>query len=194
MSHPFRRRELAERPMLRIWTIGHSRHSLAQLLALLRAHGVAAIADIRRYPFSRRHPHVSKPALSRALAAVGMVYEHFPALGGRREPIPGLSTNAAIGDPALRGYADWAGSAEFQAGLVALCALASRQPTAVLCAEADPARCHRALLADQLVARGVEVRHILADGKLSAHALPATARVLPDGRVVYPLPQLPLWD
>jgi uncharacterized protein (DUF488 family) len=172
----------------RIWTIGHSNHTPQRFLELLRRHGILCVADVRRHPFSRRHPHVSRAALERLLVAEGMGYHHFEDLGGRREPLP-HSSNTAIADPGLRGYADWATGPAFRAALEALRALATATATAVMCAEADPARCHRTLLADHLAARGFEVRHILADGGVVAHRMHDAARVGPDGVVVYPAPQ-----
>lgn len=178
--------------MSRIWTVGHSNHTPQRFLELLRRHGILCVADVRRHPFSRRHPHVSRPALERLLVAGGIGYRHFEALGGRREPLPD-SPNTAIADPGLRGYADWATGPAFRAALDGLCALASASATAVMCAEADPARCHRALLADHLAARGFEVLHILADGDVVAHRMHDAARVGPDGVVTWPARQAGLF-
>lgn len=179
--------------MLQIWTIGHSRHAAGTFLELLRCHATVLLADVRRQPFSRRHPQFSKPVLTPVLAEAGIRYRHFAALGGRRQPGQ-EDRNAGLGEPGMRGYADWANGREFQAALDELCRLAADQPTAVMCAEADPARCHRLILADHLLARGFEVVHILADGRTKRHELHGAAQVLPGGAVVYPARQAELFE
>lgn len=179
--------------MSRIWTVGHSNHPPERFLELLRRHGIGCVADVRCHPFSRRHPHVSRPLLELLLAAEGIGYRHFEALGGRREPLPD-SPNAAIADPGLRGYADWTARPEFQSALDRLCGLARAHPTAVMCAEADPARCHRLLLADLLTLRGLTVVHILADGSVRQHRVHDAARLHPDGVVIWPARQAGLFD
>lgn len=165
--------------MKRIYTIGHSTRTLAELVALLHENGVQRLADIRRFPGSRRHPHFSKEALERELP---VEYVHFEDLGGRREPVEN-SPNAAWNNDQFRGYADYMGTVEFRAAVDRL--LAGEQATAVMCAEAVPWRCHRNLLSDELVRRGVEVLHILGAGSVKPHTLSKMARVDGD-RVIYP--------
>lgn len=171
--------------MKRIYTIGHSTRTLDELVALLRDHGVMRLADIRRYPGSRRYPQFSRDALEQSLPAHGIAYEHLPDLGGRRSPRKD-SENMAWENPQFRGYADHMSSEAFRTAVEHL--LASSDVTAVMCAEAVPWRCHRNLLADDLVRRGVEVVHIVGPGKAQAHELSDMARIEND-RVVYPLPQ-----
>jgi len=171
---------------LRLLTLGHSSRPLADTLALLAAHGVATVADVRRFPRSRRHPHYDGPSLAAALAAAGIGYRHLESLGGHRAPRPD-SPHTALAEPALRGYADHMASAEFADGMARLLALARAGPTVLMCAEADPARCHRALLADALVARGVAVAHVVDAGPPRPHVLTRGARVA-DGVVRYPGP------
>lgn len=139
--------------------------------------------DVRRFPGSRRHPQFAREALSRALEQAGIAYRHEPGLGGRRNPLAG-SPNGAWRNEGFRGYADHMATPEFAAALGRL--LQSPAGTAVLCAEAVPWRCHRQLIADALVARGAEVRHILAAGRHERHALHESARVSPGGLVTYP--------
>jgi uncharacterized protein (DUF488 family) len=168
-----------------IYTVGHSTRTLADLLSLLRAHGVVQIVDVRRFPHSRRHPHFDTAALARELPAAAVAYRHAPGLGGFRRPRPD-SRNTGLRHPAFRGYADYMQTDEFAQHLEALIAAAAVTRTAVMCAEAVPWRCHRSLIADALVARGVEVRHILAAAASpSPHALTAGARVR-EARVDYP--------
>jgi uncharacterized protein (DUF488 family) len=168
-----------------VFTLGHSTRPLEELLRMLAEQDIAVLVDVRRYPGSRRHPQFSREALAPALAAVGIEYVHEPDLGGRRVARPG-SPHTAWRVEAFRGYADHMESPEFGAALARLSERAGRAPTAILCAEAVPWRCHRRLIADALVVRGVEVLHLLAPGRpAEAHALDPNARILPGGRLLY---------
>jgi uncharacterized protein (DUF488 family) len=173
-----------------IFTIGHSSHTLARLAELLGRHGVTQVADVRRWPRSRRHPHFDDDALAVELAPHGVAYTHLPELGGHRDPMAG-SGNDGWDVPAFNGYADHLTSDEFARGLERLDALAAARLTAVMCAEADWRRCHRQLLADVLVARGDTVSHITPTGALELHALTAFA-IVNGGLPHYPAPQLGL--
>lgn len=168
-------------------TVGHSTHSLSELVELLAQHGVEALADVRRHPGSRRLPHFNREALERELP---IAYAHFPELGGRRRPRPD-SPNAAWEVEAFRGYADHMASPEFAAGLARLEALAAERRTAIMCAEGLWWRCHRRLVADALTVRGWRVLHVAPDGRTVEHALPDFA-VVEDGRLTYPPAQAEL--
>jgi uncharacterized protein (DUF488 family) len=168
----------------RILAIGHSTRPADVFLDLLRASGVAVLADVRTIPRSRANPQFEGPALARALARAGIRYVHLPALGGLRHARKD-SPNAAWRNASFRGYADHMQTPEFEEGLCQLRALAREGPVALMCAEAVPWRCHRSLLSDALLARGVVVQHILGRARTSPHRLTPFARV--DGRVVtYP--------
>jgi uncharacterized protein (DUF488 family) len=167
-----------------IFTIGHSTRTADEFAALLDAHGVRQIADVRTIPQSKRHPHFSRDALDGFLAARGILYRHFPALGGLRRPRPD-SINTAWQHPGFRGYADHMQTAEFQRGLHDLAQFALQGPTSVLCAEAVWWQCHRRLLADALVVRGIPVRHILSPAEPKPHELSEFARE-EGGGVIYP--------
>ena len=160
-------------------------------MALLARHSVAAIADVRRFAGSRRHPQFGAEALARELPARGIRYEPFAELGGRRRGEAG-SANDGWEHPAFRAYADHMASAEFAGGLARLEDLARSTPTAVMCAEGPWWRCHRRLVADALTARGWEVDHVMPDGRLSRHALTPFAVVGQEGSLTYPAPQLRL--
>lgn len=159
-----------------IYTIGHSTRSAEELLALLRAHGVAGIADVRAVPRSRRHPHFSQETLVTFLAAERIAYLHLPGLGGLRKPKRD-SPNPGWRHEAFRGYADHMGTPEFAGALEALLAFAAGRQTAVMCAEAKWWQCHRQLVADALVARGIEVRHVMSKGDAPRHELTPFARI-----------------
>ncbi len=166
----------------RIYTIGHSTRSLAELAGLLKEHGVTRLADIRRFPGSRRHPHFSRESLEHHMPRAGIAYEHFESLGGRRRPLK-KSPNMAWESEQFRGYADHMATGEFKGAIEQL--LGSEQPTAVMCAEAVPWNCHRNLLSDDLVRRGIEVIHIITTGQSHPHKLSEMA-VLEQDRVIYP--------
>ncbi|MFZ2492238.1 MAG: DUF488 domain-containing protein [Thermoanaerobaculia bacterium] len=167
---------------MRIYTIGHSTRTTDELALLLKQCGVQRLADIRRYPGSRRLPHFSRERLEADLQEHGIAYVHVPELGGRRTAAPS-SPNGAWDSDQFRGYADHMGTDEFRSAVDRL--LDSTLVTALMCAEAVPWRCHRNLLSDDLVRRGVEVVHILGPGKRSRHELNPMARLL-DDRVIYP--------
>jgi uncharacterized protein (DUF488 family) len=166
-----------------VHTLGHSTLTLDEFLALLEAHGLDAVADVRRFPASRRHPHFAREPLAAALAAGGSAYSWLVSLGGRRDPRP-ESPHVAWRNAAFRGYADHMDGAEFRQGLDALLVLAAGHRTALMCAEAVPWRCHRQLIADALVGRGVEVRHVTGRRDAEPHRLTPFARVEGD-RIVY---------
>jgi uncharacterized protein (DUF488 family) len=153
---------------------------LDELVELLRLHGGTRVADVRTIPRSRRYPQFSSDALARELGAAGIGYRHFPGLGGLRKPRPD-STNTAWKNASFRGYADYMETPAFAQALDELVDWAQRNGTdgrvAVMCAEAVWWRCHRQLVADALVARGVPVAHIVSKAPPEPHALTRFARV-----------------
>ena len=168
----------------RIMTIGHSTRSAEEFLALLKAHAITGVADVRTVPRSRRHPHFSRESLILLLPAHGIAYDHFGGLGGLRKPKPD-SRNAGWRHPSFRGYADHMASPEFREALDRLLVFAQKFFTAVMCAESKWWQCHRQLIADALLARGIEVRHILSNHEARPHELTPFARVAGTD-VVYP--------
>lgn len=168
-----------------VFTVGHSTREADELVELLGRNGVDLLIDVRRYPTSRRHPHFSREPLADRLAASGIGYRHAPDLGGRREGARD-SPDRGWRNAGFRAYADYMGTAGFRAALDGVLEDAGRSTVAIMCAEAVPWRCHRNLISDALVARGVEVRHILSDAEPSAHELSGMARVDQAGGVTYP--------
>lgn len=168
------------------FTVGHSTRSLEDFIALLREAGVRAIADVRRFPASRRHPHFNRERLESELPGAGVAYRHFPVLGGRRGKARADSPNGWWEIEAFRNYADHALEAGFRQALEELRAWGREQPVAVMCAEAVWWRCHRRLVADNLLAAGERVVHLIDRGNAEAARLSDGARVQPDGRVLYP--------
>jgi uncharacterized protein (DUF488 family) len=159
-----------------IWTIGHSTRSAEEFLALLAGERIAALADVRRFPGSRKHPHFNAENLARTLPAASIEYAPFPELGGRRKPLPD-SPNTAWRNEAFRGYADYMHTPEFAAGMERLAALASARRTAIMCSEAVWWRCHRGLIADWLKVRGVRVLHIMDASHTVEHPYTSAAHV-----------------
>ena len=171
-----------------IFTIGHSTRPIAEFLALLQEVGVDLLVDVRSIPRSRTNPQFNADALPGALAEAGIAYRHLPALGGLRhrtkaaEPSPNTLWRVA----AFRNYADYAETDAFRTGLDELRALARDHCCAIMCAEAVWWRCHRRIIADYLLARGVPVMHIMGSGKIDPAKLTPGADVLTNGTLVYP--------
>lgn len=166
-----------------VLTVGHSTRTLADFLGLLQAHCVRYVADVRRFPASRRYPHFDREALGVALARAGIGYVWMPDLGGRRTPRPD-SRNTRWRNPSFRGYADYMETPAFREAIGRLEALAGVHLTAVMCAEAVWWRCHRSLIADYLTARGAAVRHIVDRQKTEPHRYTEPARVV-EGKLSY---------
>ena len=167
-----------------IWTIGHSTRSLETFLGILADYRIEAVADVRRFPGSRRYPYFSQDALTQTLPAHGISYQWLPQLGGRRK-MRADSPNTGWRNASFRGYADHLSSQEFHEGLDLLLALAARQRTSLMCAEAVWWRCHRSLIADVLHLRGIEVIHILDATHSSVHGYTSPARIV-EGQLTYP--------
>ncbi len=167
-----------------VHTIGHSTRSLDELVELLRHHGITRVVDIRSVPRSRRNPQFDGRALARDLPARGIAYSHEPRLGGFRKARPD-SVNTGLTHPAFRAYADHMGTGEFAAALDDLVRAAAQAPTAVMCAEGSPFRCHRRLLADALTAGGARVLHITSHAAPRVHELSDLA-VWDGARLTYP--------
>lgn len=168
-----------------IYTVGHSTHEWPYFLQLLRQHNVHTLADIRRFPASRRSPWFGQGVLANRLSALGMRYVHLPALGGRRSASRADSPNDGWQVPAFRAYADYALTESFRTALAALEALAQSSTTAYMCAEQTHFQCHRRIVSDYLRARGWQVYHILGSGQLQEHAY-TTHLCLTEGQLSYP--------
>jgi uncharacterized protein (DUF488 family) len=173
-----------------IRTVGHSTRSREQLLDLLLREHITAVADVRAFPGSRRHPQFNRENLHQWLPEAGIDYVHIPALGGRRRPQDD-SINTGWHEAAFRGYADYMATAEFANGLQELEQLAHTHKTAIMCAEAVWWRCHRRLISDALTARGWQVEHIGA-GAPQTHELTKFANLGAGGVLTYPPGQLSL--
>jgi uncharacterized protein (DUF488 family) len=168
-----------------IWTLGHSTRDWDAFVSLLAESSIERLADVRRFPGSRRHPQFNREALADGLSRAGMTYRHFAALGGRRSERLAGSPNTAWRVEAFNAFADHMASPEFIEALDELAAWAAPARAALMCSEALPWRCHRRLIADALIVRGWTVWDIIGPGKVEPHALTDLARVR-DGRLTYP--------
>jgi uncharacterized protein (DUF488 family) len=167
-----------------ICTVGHSTHPIEVFLAILHAHGVREIADVRTIPKSRTNPQFGADALKRSLEAEGISYRHIPSLGGLRHPRKD-SPNDGWRNVSFRGYADHMQTEEFALGIDELLDVATVHRVAVMCAEAVPWRCHRSLIGDALLVRGVRVLDLMDDHTATPHSLTRFAKV--DGfEITYP--------
>jgi uncharacterized protein (DUF488 family) len=166
--------------------VGHSTRGLDELVDLLREHGIALLVDVRTVPRSRRMPHFDRASLAVELPERGVEYLHVPELGGLRRPRPD-SPNTGWRNDSFRGYADHMATPQFAAAVDRLAELGAARDVAFMCAEAVPWRCHRSLIADALLVRGVEVGHIVGRGAAKPHELTSFARV-EGGRITYPAP------
>ncbi len=182
-----------------LWTIGHSTHPIEEFLALLRAHGIRQLVDVRTIPRSRHNPQFNTEALARSLADAAISYQHSARLGGLRKTSKD-SMNTGWRNESFRGYADYMQTHEFRKSLDELIAdsrklsfspahpgRAETRPfrVAIMCAEAVPWRCHRSLIADALVMHGSEVRHIMTTQQATLHRLTSFAKI-EKGLLFYP--------
>ncbi len=171
-----------------ILSLGHSTLPIEEFLARLADFGVVVLADVRSVPGSRRNPQFGQEALRRSVEERGIEYAHLRDLGGLRKKAANPDPkNAGWENDSFRNYADYMATDGFARGLEALRVLAAKGPTAILCAEAVPWRCHRSLVSDALWARGVVVRHVLSRTRADPHRPTPFARF--DGlEVTYPAP------
>jgi uncharacterized protein (DUF488 family) len=176
--------EATGKPGATLYTIGHSTRPLDEFVAVLQAHAIQTLVDIRSLPMSRRLPHFNREALEKTLAEAGIRYVWLKELGGRRKKIRDDSPNIALRNDSFRNYADYMLTDEFQQGVAELVTLAKQSRTAYMCAERVYFRCHRMLVSDWLVAHGHEVLHIEGTGPVREHKIMDEARLI-DGQVIY---------
>ena len=163
--------------MATLYTVGHGARSTEELLAVLGEAAIERLVDVRAMPRSRRHPHFGYGPLGARLVAAGIRYDwRGEALGGLRKGGDDRR-HPALADPAFRAYAEHMEGAVFRAAAEELAERAVREKLCLMCAERDPGRCHRLLIADWMTARGHRVVHLLAGGDERAHVLSPAVRV-----------------
>lgn len=172
-----------------LFSIGHSTHPLDRFLALLAEHGIEVLADIRRFPGSRKFPQFNQDNLASILPKAGIEYVWLQALGGRRSKSKnGTPKNLGLRNESFRNYADYMFTDEFREGVKQLLLIASTKPTVLMCSESVFWRCHRRLVSDFLLVQGIVVQHIMPTGELRRHTLTEGARV-ESGELTYPPPK-----
>ena len=172
------------KPSSVIFTVGHSTRTLEEFVEILKAYGMLRIVDIRTIPRSRHNPQFNRESLSKFLRGRHINYRHMKALGGLRHARVD-SPNQGWRNASFRGFADYMQSPAFEDALQKLIELGTQKPTAIMCAEAVPWRCHRSLIGDALTARGIRVQDILSRSTAKLHALSSMAKVQ-GTRITYP--------
>lgn len=167
-----------------VWTVGHSTRPVSDFIALLQAYGIRQLVDVRTIPRSRHNPQFAQEQFQASLRQVGIHYLHMAALGGLRHARRD-SINTAWRNTSFRGYADYMQTPEFEEALEELIRLANELPTAIMCAEAVPWRCHRSLIADALLVRGIDAEEIASQTSTRPHTLTPWARVK-GKKITYP--------
>jgi uncharacterized protein (DUF488 family) len=180
------------KPPLTVFTIGHSTRPIGEFVDLLRSHGIRQIVDIRTIPKSRHNPQFSGDSLAASLDSAGIGYVHLKELGGLRRA-KSDSVNLGWRNASFRGFADYMQTPEFAGALDRAIQLAADRPSAFMCAEAVPWRCHRSLVADALVVRGIRVLEIVSAASPKEHMLTPFACVS-GAPITYPGDQRPLFD
>ena len=160
-----------------VFTIGHSTREITAFIRLIKAHGVERVVDVRTIPRSRHNPQYNHDQLSPSLHSARIHYRHMPGLGGLRHPRPD-SINTGWRNTGFRGYADYMQTPEFDDNLAECIALAKEERVVLMCAEAVPWRCHRSLIADALLVRGIDAREISSGIRTRPHVLTPFARVM----------------
>ncbi len=174
-----------EKKEVTVYTLGHSTRELGGFLGLLRAYGIRRLVDIRSIPRSRHNPQFNRDTLSKFLRNHRVNYRHMKSLGGLRRAGKD-SVNSGWRNASFRGFADYMQTSQFEEALSKLIKLAAKKPSAIMCAEAVPWRCHRSLIGDALVVRGVKVQDIYSETNVKTHALARMARVR-GKKITYPL-------
>jgi len=186
IKQPARRRAKAKQSPVVIFTVGHSTRPIEEFEDLLLAHGVKQLVDIRTIPRSRHNPQFNGDSLPGSLKKAGIRYRHMPGLGGLRHARRD-SINSGWHNASFRGFADYMQTPDFENALVELIRIAQTRRTAIMCAEAVPWRCHRSLIADALLVRGISVDEITSRTRTRPHALTPWACVKRK-RLTYPAP------
>ncbi|MCL5096939.1 MAG: DUF488 domain-containing protein [Candidatus Omnitrophica bacterium] len=167
-----------------VLTVGHSTRTIEDFIRLLQAHSVTCVADVRTIPRSRHNPQFNAELLPQSLKKAGIRYVHLAGLGGLRHTTR-MSPNTGWRNASFRGFADYMQTPEFENALEELLQLAGRGQVVLMCAEAVPWRCHRSLIADALLARGIRTEHIMSATSRQLHSLTPFARI--EGlRITYP--------
>jgi uncharacterized protein (DUF488 family) len=163
-------------PAVTVFTIGHSNRTIEEFIEMIEVHGIRLVADVRTVPRSRHNPQYNREVMAPALLRLGIDYKHLPGRGGLRHAKK-ESVNTAWENESFRGFADYMQTDDFSRSLTELIGMVEQRPTAIMCAEAVPWRCHRSLIGDALLARGVAVIDIMSKTSATEHKLTSFAEV-----------------
>ena len=186
IKQPARRRAKAKQSPVVIFTVGHSTRPIEEFEDLLLAHGVKQLVDVRTIPRSRHNPQFNDDCLPGSLKKAGIRYRHMTGLGGLRHAHRD-SINSGWHNASFRGFADYMQTPDFENALDELIRIAKTRSAAIMCAEAVPWRCHRSLIADALLVRGISVAEITSRTRTRPHTLTPWACVKRK-RLTYPAP------
>jgi uncharacterized protein (DUF488 family) len=176
IDEPRGKRRLSAKPSPIVLTIGHSTRTIEEFIGQVQAHGATSVVDVRTVPRSRHNPQFDKTSLPRSLKKAGLGYVHAPGLGGLRHAKTD-SLNMGWRNASFRGYADYMQTPEFAQCLEEVIGLSNREQIVLMCAEAVPWRCHRSLIADALLVRGIRTEDIMSATRRQLHALTPFAKV-----------------
>jgi uncharacterized protein (DUF488 family) len=176
--------QITSKSQIAVFTIGHSTHPISEFIEIMKGFTIRRIVDVRTIPKSRHNPQFNREKLERSLKAEGIDYLHMPGLGGLRHTKKD-SLNTAWKNASFRGFADYMQTEEFDISLGELIEISHKQTVAIMCAEAVPWRCHRSLIGDALLVRGIEVQDITGRHSVHPHTLTPWAKI--EGRkITYP--------
>ena len=182
--------KISNKKTKQIFTIGHSNRSFEDFISILMEFNIQIVADIRRYPSSRKFPHFNREVLSNLLNERCIEYFWLEALGGRRHTdLKNDSPNAGLKSIGFRNYADYMSTIQFRTAAQKLLSVAAKAKTAIMCAEKFYWNCHRQLLSDYLFAQGIKVLHVIEASKIVTHKLTPGIVITNDSKVIYPLPE-----
>jgi uncharacterized protein (DUF488 family) len=167
-----------------IFTIGHSTRPVEEFIEILDIFKIRELVDVRTIPRSGHNPQFNSDALQERLRHAHIGYLHMTGLGGLRHAKKD-SPNRAWRNASFRGFADYMQTEEFEGSLEKLILIAEKKSTAIMCAEAVPWRCHRSLIADALLIRGINVRHIMTANSDREHTITPWAKVK-GKKIIYP--------
>lgn len=186
--------ENSEERRIRLFTIGHSKHSLDEFLSILNVYEIKSLVDVRSYPTSSRYPQYDWEALEISLVNRGITYHWFQDLGGWRQGLCDQSPNQGLPEGVERNYADYMLSDPFHSSAGRLLGIARIRKTAIMCAEKDPHHCHRQYISDYLLLHSTDVYHILDEEQCTQHHMTKHAVIAPDQKLVYPAHDQPGHD
>ncbi len=173
-----------------VYTIGHSTHSIDEFLLILKKYNIETLVDVRSYPGSNYVPQFNKENMEKCLKENNIKYIHMPDLGGRRNKNKGIDSSLIDGweKATFRNYAAYSLTEEYEEAINKLISLAEKSRLSYMCSEALPWRCHRLIISNTLISKGINVYHIMTESKKILHELGkyGAEAIIKDSKVIYP--------